>query len=292
MARAGVDRHHGVERRAGDQFVACQDRRHLECRAVQHVGGAALEIAGVVGPGRDQLVDVPRRDLVERREPATALIVAIVFGGAGWRGERIEREQQAGGQAQSANSHVQITISDVAAPGAAGRLTMRAIVVRDGRLDQVAALRTRTCEGPFRIGACQPVEADNISDENRRDFSSLGNWEQPCFAARPSESKNLGSLVAHRSDPDQTERRSRARISGSLRSDASAARFQHGRSRQILLVAPTPAFWCSLSLPGRLAKAAQGRIDPFMAPPGSVRSFSTADGCVRFPGPPPLLACS
>ena len=63
-SRAGVKRHHGIERRAGDQLVADQDRRDLEFLALQQVGGPALEIAGMVGPGRDQLVDIPRRDLV------------------------------------------------------------------------------------------------------------------------------------------------------------------------------------------------------------------------------------
>src|SRR5271166_2451148 len=82
----GVERHHGIERRAGDELVAGEDRRGLELRALQHIGGATLEVAGVVGPGRDQLVDVLRRDLVERGEAAAALIIAIIFRGAGSSG--------------------------------------------------------------------------------------------------------------------------------------------------------------------------------------------------------------
>jgi hypothetical protein len=83
LPRAGVERHHGIERRAGDQLVADKDRRDLEFRALQDIWGAALEIAGMIGLGRDQLVDIPRRDLVERREAAATLIVAIIFGGTG-----------------------------------------------------------------------------------------------------------------------------------------------------------------------------------------------------------------
>ena len=45
--------------------------------------GAGFAMAAGGAPGWDQLVDIPRRDLVERREAAATLIVAIIFGGTG-----------------------------------------------------------------------------------------------------------------------------------------------------------------------------------------------------------------
>jgi hypothetical protein len=43
--RTGIERHHGVERRTGNQLVADQDRCDLKFRALQQVWGPALEIA-------------------------------------------------------------------------------------------------------------------------------------------------------------------------------------------------------------------------------------------------------
>ena len=103
--RTGIERHHGVERRASDQFVADEDRGDLEFRALEHVWGPSREIAGMVGPGRDQLTDIPWSDLVECGKAASALIVAIIFGGAG-TGQREDRERQAGEPAQSVDPQV------------------------------------------------------------------------------------------------------------------------------------------------------------------------------------------
>ncbi len=60
----------------------------------------------MVGPGRDQLVDIPRGDLVERREAAATPIVAIIFGAAGSGGRQEERQHEAGEPAQSADAQV------------------------------------------------------------------------------------------------------------------------------------------------------------------------------------------
>jgi hypothetical protein len=92
MPRAGIERHDGIEGRAGDQLVANENRRALEFRALEYVWGAILEIAGMVGPGREQLVNI----LGQRRKAAAALIVAIIFGRAGSGGQCDEHDQQDG----------------------------------------------------------------------------------------------------------------------------------------------------------------------------------------------------
>src|SRR5271165_3746281 len=122
---------------------------------------------------------------------------------------------------------------------------MRTIADCDGRLDRVAAPRTRT-----REGCSSSALASWSKRQHQRRASPLAfeSRESGTTLSRRSTEyvEETSSLVAYRSDPDQPERRSRAIISSALRSDPFAACFQHGRPRQILLVAPKPAFWCSL----------------------------------------------
>ena len=85
-AAAGIERDHLVERRTEDQAVLDQQRRRLEFRPRHHRRRTALEIAGAKFPGADEIADIGRRDLGERRKPHAAAIAAPMLPGQGRRG--------------------------------------------------------------------------------------------------------------------------------------------------------------------------------------------------------------
>ncbi len=80
-AAAGIERDHFVERRAEDQAVFDQQRRGLKLGPLHHLGRAGVEIAGAKLPGADEIADIVRRDLVERRKPRSAAIAAPMLPG-------------------------------------------------------------------------------------------------------------------------------------------------------------------------------------------------------------------
>ena len=75
-AAARIERDHLVERRAEDQAVLDQQRRGLKLGPLHHLGRAGVEIAGAEFPGADEIADIVRRDLIERRKPRSAGIAA------------------------------------------------------------------------------------------------------------------------------------------------------------------------------------------------------------------------
>ncbi len=80
-AAAGIERDDFVEWRAEDQAVFDQERRGLKLGPLHHLGRAGVEIAGAKLPGANQIADIIRRDLVERRKPRSTPIAAPVLPG-------------------------------------------------------------------------------------------------------------------------------------------------------------------------------------------------------------------
>jgi hypothetical protein len=50
------------------------------------------------------------------------------------------------------------------------------MVDRDGRIDEVAAQRSKPREGAVFVGAGKATEADHVRGENRRKFAHFGHW--------------------------------------------------------------------------------------------------------------------
>src|SRR5215213_2438204 len=68
-----------------------EQRRGLKLGPPHHLGRASVEIAGAKLPGADEIADIVRRDLVERRKPRSAAIAAPMLpGGSRQRDEGVE----------------------------------------------------------------------------------------------------------------------------------------------------------------------------------------------------------
>jgi hypothetical protein len=80
-AAAGIERNDFVERRAEDQAVFDQQRGGLKLGPLHQFRRAGIEIAGAKFPGADEIADIVRRDLVERRKPRSAAIAAPMLPG-------------------------------------------------------------------------------------------------------------------------------------------------------------------------------------------------------------------
>ena len=83
-AAAGIERDDFVERRAEDQAVFDQQRCGLKLGPLHHLGRTMIEIAGAKLPGTNEIADIVRRNLGERRKPRSAAVAAPMLPGGSW----------------------------------------------------------------------------------------------------------------------------------------------------------------------------------------------------------------
>ena len=115
---AGIERDDFVERRAEDEAVFDQQWRGLKLGPLHHLGRAGVEIAGAKLPGANQIADIVRRDLVERRKPRSAAIAAPMLPGG-------SRKRDAGAEDGNDESEQTNRISHPAPASATQRLRDR-----------------------------------------------------------------------------------------------------------------------------------------------------------------------
>ena len=61
-----------------------------------------------------------------------------------------------------------------------------AVVDGDRRVDQVAAQRAEARQNPFLVGAGEPAVADDVGDQDRRNFPGFADEDCPCAASSRS----------------------------------------------------------------------------------------------------------
>ena len=193
----------------------------------------------MVGPGRDQPVDIPRRDLVERREPAAALIVAVIFGAGRWRGERRSASkkpasrQRAGAPRQNAG---RAAVRSLSAP--ACRLRPAAPAARTAAVLSVIARppgpkRILEHSAPTRNGARVPATRANLPAARRggppqsEPAIRLSGFSSNCFRKIEARARVITAMTTptdsahtrHRrhilNPPHPGERRKAARVGAS-----------------------------------------------------------------------------
>ena len=131
-AAAGIERDDFVERRAEDQAVFDQQRGSLKLGPLHHLGRAGVEIAGAKLPGADEIADIVRRDLVERRKPRSAAIAAPMLPGGG-RKQNQDKGAEDGNEGNEQTNRISHPTPASAAQRLRDRLPYRDLSIHPGR---------------------------------------------------------------------------------------------------------------------------------------------------------------